>query len=657
MFSVWHLRESVRKRLASAAEEITTEFKQTMDQNKEEADHQNRVPLALTIRSHVTTSEGNNQFVKMFSVHCLRRLARERLAAAAAEIITEFEQIIDQYKEEIDRQRRLLNICWCPQIKIYRIDFPQQPDFKEVVLVDQQLWNQERISELEQQELEPPQMKEQQEPELPLVKEEEEELFISLEGEQPVVKLEADTFMVTPICEENKQSEAKPNSEQVLSHNSAATEIQDEEENWHVDSKSIKEEEEEPKPKKRRLKTRSHSTSDDDSLTSKTLCENETEAPQLHDCKEEEVLTVQQLWNQESDSHLGQEEQEAAQVKEEEEELSASQEEDDFGLKQEADTFIVTPTDEDNDNNETEPNSEQLLSHTSLDTERQDQGVGKNVNPGSSKHEEPKKRPHRNRSDSHNVENSPMLENQCAACGQSFTQRGSLKTHMRIHTGEKRFSCETCGRSFTRRDCLQKHMRIHTGEKPFSCETCGRNFTQRGHLNTHIRIHTGEKPFSCETCGQSFNRRGHVKSHMRIHTGEKPFSCETCGQSFTERGSLKSHMRIHTGEKPFSCETCGKNFTERGSLKKHMRIHTGEKPFSCETCGQSFTKRGHLINHIRIHTGEKPFSCETCGQSFNQRDKLKTHMRIHTDEKLVAFCLRLASASPGSQMGVPPHYE
>ncbi|KAM9426285.1 uncharacterized protein KZ484_017981 [Pholidichthys leucotaenia] len=276
MFSVCYLRESVRKRLVAVAEEITTEFKQTMDQREEEIDHQNRVSLALTIRSHVTTSEGNNQSVKMFSVQCLRRLARERLAAAAAEIITEFEQIIDQYKEEIDRQRRLLNIRWCPQIKIHRIDFPQQPDCKEAVLVAQQLWNQERISGLEQQELEPPQMKEQQKPEPPQVKEEEEELFISQKGEQPVVKLKADTFMVTPISEENEQSEAEPNSEQVLSHKSAATKIQDEEGNRHVDSKSIKEEEE-PKPKKRRLKTRSHSTSDNDSLTSKTLCENETD--------------------------------------------------------------------------------------------------------------------------------------------------------------------------------------------------------------------------------------------------------------------------------------------------------------------------------------------------------------------------------------------
>ncbi|KAM9425680.1 uncharacterized protein KZ484_012069 [Pholidichthys leucotaenia] len=188
-------------------------------------------------------------------------------------------------------------------------------------------------------------MEEQQEIKPPWVKEEQEELFICREGEQPV-KLEADTFMVTPVYVENKQSEAKPNS--------AVTEIPDEEGSRHVVSGSIKEEEE-PKPKKRRLKTRSHSTSDDDSQTSKTFCENETDAPQLHDCKEEEeVCAVQQLWNQKLYSSLGQEEQDAAQVKEEEEELSTSQEEGHLGLKQETDTFMVTPTGEDN---ETEPNS------------------------------------------------------------------------------------------------------------------------------------------------------------------------------------------------------------------------------------------------------------------------------------------------------------
>ncbi|KAM9364893.1 uncharacterized protein KZ484_011087 [Pholidichthys leucotaenia] len=220
------------------------------------------------------------------------------------------------------------------------------------------------------EELKPSHVKEEQEePEPPEVKEEQDELCITQEGEQLVVKLEADTFMVTVISEENQHSEAEPNSEQLFSPNSAGTEIQDEEVSWFADSGSTKEEE--PKPKKRRRKTGSHSDSDDDSLTSEALCGNETDAPQLHDYKAE-VLTVHQLYNQERNSCLNQEEQDAAQFREEE--LCTTEEEEHFELKRETDAFMVSPT-EDKDSSETQPNSEQLPSHNSPDTESQDQGT------------------------------------------------------------------------------------------------------------------------------------------------------------------------------------------------------------------------------------------------------------------------------------------
>ncbi|XP_039458078.1 uncharacterized protein LOC120434301 isoform X2 [Oreochromis aureus] len=140
----------------------------------------------------------------MPSVQYLREFINERLTAAAEQIFLEFEKTIVQYEEEIDRQRRLLDITWKPQIKLHRTDVPQQHFCKEEeVIADQQLWNQERSSNLDQEE-----------PEAPQIKEEQEQLCSSQEGEQLVLKEEIHTFMVT-AAEERDHSEPEPKREQL----------------------------------------------------------------------------------------------------------------------------------------------------------------------------------------------------------------------------------------------------------------------------------------------------------------------------------------------------------------------------------------------------------------------------------------------------------
>ncbi|KAM9354919.1 uncharacterized protein KZ484_013076 [Pholidichthys leucotaenia] len=192
-------------------------------------------------------------------------------------------------------------------------DFSQQPAFSEEdVQPDQGLCNQERNStpdhektdpqiKVEEEEPDPQQItQEEEELEPTQIKEEEEDVCASHEGELLVMKLEADTFAVTPKSEEIDHNEVKANGEQLLSDYSADTENKDEEGSQHVDSGS----------------------SDDKSLMSKTLGENETGAPQLHNFKEEQVvLTVQQLCNQEKISSLDQEEHDISLVKEEDKDL------------------------------------------------------------------------------------------------------------------------------------------------------------------------------------------------------------------------------------------------------------------------------------------------------------------------------------------------
>nr|XP_020495407.2 uncharacterized protein LOC109988305 [Labrus bergylta] len=153
----------------------------------------------------------------MCSAESLREFVVERLTAAAEDIFVVFKRTIVEYEEEIDRQRRLLDIDLKPQINFHRTDVPQQHVCKEEeVLVDQQLCNQERNSSPDQDEPEPPQIEEEQE-----------EHCSSQEGEQLVLK-ETDTSMLTLTHEERDHSEVQLlNEHQPISNSSHDAEDQD----------------------------------------------------------------------------------------------------------------------------------------------------------------------------------------------------------------------------------------------------------------------------------------------------------------------------------------------------------------------------------------------------------------------------------------------
>lgn len=210
---------------------------------------------------------------------------------------------------------------------------------------------------------------------------------------------------------------------------------------------------------------------------------------------------------------------------------------------------------------------------------------------------------------------------------------GRDRNRVNVYGYFKAHRCLHCSKSFNRRTYLKSHERVHSGEKPFTCGYCQKSFAQRTNLRSHERTHTGEKPYVCQVCQRGFCQLNELRSHERVHTGARPYQCPYCPKAFTQLTNLRNHIRTHTGEKPYVCGVCTRAFAQHNELKSHERVHSGEKPYICSMCAKAFSQRTNLRNHERVHSGEKPYQCTFCAKAFSQRGTLKNHELTHTLDK------------------------
>ena len=172
-------------------------------------------------------------------------------------------------------------------------------------------------------------------------------------------------------------------------------------------------------------------------------------------------------------------------------------------------------------------------------------------------------------------------KSQCNVCGKSLSSEATLMAHMRRHKGEKPYQCNICRKSFVSSSQRASHRNsVHSVKQ--QCSVCGKSYSCKGNLKLHMRIHKGEKSYHCNICGKTLISSSNRASHMLVHTEKRPHVCHLCGKAFKCLTNLKVHKRSHTGEKPYTCDLCGKAYMFRHKLKEHTRTHTGEKDFHCK---------------------------------------------------------------------------
>ncbi|XP_066431719.1 zinc finger protein Helios isoform X1 [Eleutherodactylus coqui] len=139
----------------------------------------------------------------------------------------------------------------------------------------------------------------------------------------------------------------------------------------------------------------------------------------------------------------------------------------------------------------------------------------------------------------------------CDVCGMICIGPNVLMVHKRSHTvhrwrGQQYRKSLSDGEKERPPEVGKRQSNVLRGERPFHCNQCGASFTQKGNLLRHIKLHSGEKPFKCPFCSYACRRRDALTGHLRTHSVGKPHKCNYCGRSYKQRSSLEEHKeRCH----------------------------------------------------------------------------------------------------------------
>jgi len=139
----------------------------------------------------------------------------------------------------------------------------------------------------------------------------------------------------------------------------------------------------------------------------------------------------------------------------------------------------------------------------------------------------------------------------CPECDKAVNPK-YLKKHIELTHNDAKFTCDQCGKSCKNKQQMRLHIKEHSSEQSesFQCEVCQEMIPPSGSLRLHMYLkHGGRKfnPVTCDECGKQLSDKSKLQKHKdSVHLNKKPFKCDICDLSVSRIDNLKQHkQRVH----------------------------------------------------------------------------------------------------------------
>lgn len=241
--------------------------------------------------------------------------------------------------------------------------------------------------------------------------------------------------------------------------------------------------------------------------------------------------------------------------------------------------------------------------------------------------------------------NDEEIESACEYCGECFTKKSTLDTHMERHTvlrplilsAANFYRCGRCLTIFLDDDSFQAHLDLDESCTKSAIPNDNDEYYDYQYLNeveeAGIRLYSGHGNSNkcvCDICSSEFGNvlafSQHVdethptqflSSDTEYFQAERSHNCSLCESSDKNLQSTLHHIYFHQNELACTSSDCSERFTAFSILYEHVmkkhRICVPGVVDVCAYCQYAARSSSELIEHKRISCEKRRFECQYCG--------------------------------------------